>query len=247
LRVFVPKTLVTYRRVLSGITGLQVLPQETSDDAAGSFDLVISDRPQDLALPARTRLSVGIVPPDLERLVVLGTNGTQVVDWQRDEPLLQHVELGDLMVLDQPQWQANASEGSLENLGWEVLIHGQRGPLLVYKREADGVSYALLFHTDRSTLPYRVGFPIFVANVVQAALEQAGLAEVHGVRSLLSPSETSLVSVDRLEFNERLSVASAGAPIKTDWALWPSLVMLAFVALLVEWWYFQRRPGGWRQ
>jgi hypothetical protein len=306
LRVFVPKTLGSYRLALQGIPGIQLFPQETSDDASGAFDLVMSDRPQDMNLPSRTRLSIGFIPPDLQRLVELGTNGSAIVDWRRDAPVLQHVELADLVVLDQPRFAANAGEGDLENLNYEVLIHGQRGPLLLRKQDADGARFALLFHTDRSTLPYRVGFPILVANVVQAALEQAGLAEAlanrtgvlppltlsphgkfqiqapentvetltadeHGLVAggraprvgyysvlengavrqrlgvgLLSPSETSLTGVAQIEFNERLQVAASAAVVKTDRPLWPMLLFFALGLMLGEWWFFQKKPGGWK-
>src|ERR1039457_4390748 len=138
LRVFVPKSLVTYRRALQGVQGIQLLPQETSDEASGAFDLVMSDRPQDMEIAARTRLSVGFIPPELQRFIELGTNGSSVVDWRRDAPVLQHVQLADLMVLDQPRFTAGASEGNLENAGYEVLIYGQRGPLLVRKQDSDG-------------------------------------------------------------------------------------------------------------
>ena len=306
LRVFVPKSMGSYRQALQGIAGIQLFPQQTEDEASGAFDLVISDRPQDMSLAARTRLSVGIIPPELQRFVEAGTNGSGVVDWRRDAPVLQHVQLADLVVLDQPRFAANAGEGDLENLGYEVLIHGQRGPLLVRKQDSDGVRFALLFDTDRSTLPYRVGFPIFVANVVQAALEQAGLAEVVGARTgvlppvnlapghryelqapeqklepvtadergmvsgvaasrvgyysilengavrrrmgagLLSPTETSLAGVEQIEFNERLQVGAAAVVVKTDRPLWPALLMGGLCVLMVEWWFFQRKPGGWR-
>jgi hypothetical protein len=249
---------------------------------------------------------VGFIPPDLQRYVELGTNGSSVVDWRRDAPVLQHVQLADLVVLDQPRFAANAGEGDLENLGYEVLIHGQRGPLLVRKQDSDALRFTLLFHTDRSTLPYRVAFPIFVANIVQAALEQAGLAEAlayrtgvlppltlapgggyqiqtpeqtagpvtaddHGIVSgvaapragyysitengaqrrrvgvgLLSPSETSLTGVAQIEFNERLQVAAATAVVKTDWPLWPALLLGALGVMLAEWWFFQKKPGGWK-
>lgn len=305
LRVFVPKSMASYRLALQGLGGLQLFPQETDDTATGGFDLVMSDRPQDLDLPARTRLSVGFIPPDLQRVVELGTNGSAVVDWRRDAPVLQHVQLADVVMLDQPRFAANSGEAELENLGYEVLIHGQRGPLLVRKREPETLRFALLVHTDRSTLPYRVGFPIFVANVVQAALEQVGLAEaaanqtgvlppltlaanhsyeirkpeqdseqvkadergkVSGVSAsrvgyysilengaargrvgvaLLSPRETALAGVDQLQFNERLQVAAA-AMVKIDWPLWPPLLLAALGVLLIEWWFFQRKPGGWR-
>ena len=306
LRVFVPKSMISYRLALQGIVGIEVFPKQSSDDATGSFDLVMSDRPQDMKIPARTRLSVGFVPPEMDRFVQPGTNVSEVVDWRRDAPVLRHVQLADLVVLGQPHFAANAGEGDLENLGWEVLIHGQRGPLLVRKQSADAMQYAFLFNTDNSTLPYRVGFPIFVANVVQSALEQAGLAEVDanrtgvlpplalaprhhydiqapqqkldpvtaddrgtvsGVRaawtgyysfsengakqrqvgaSLLSPTESSLTGVEQIQFNERLQVAAAAVPVKTDRPLWPLLLMCGLSVLVVEWWFFQRKPGGWK-
>jgi Aerotolerance regulator N-terminal/von Willebrand factor type A domain len=306
LRVLVPKSLVTYRLALQGIQGIQLFPQDTGDETSGAFDLVISDRPQDMSLVARTKLSVGIIPPELQPFIELGTNGSSVVDWRRDAPVLQHVQLADLVVLDEPRFAANATVGDLENQGYEVLIYGQRGPLLVRKQDSDGVRFALLFHTDRSTLPYRVGFPIFVANVVQAALEQAGLAEAlayhtgvfpplrltpglryqvqtpeqtivpvtaddHGMVSgvaaprtgdytflengtprrrvgacLLSPSETRLAGVAQIQFNEQLQVAAATAVVKTDRPLWPALLLVALGVLLVEWWFFQKKPGGWK-
>jgi len=306
LRVFVPKSLSSYRLALRGIQGIQLFPQETGDEAGGAFDLVISDRPQDQELASRTRLSVGVIPPELQRFVEPGTNGSAVVDWRRDASVLQHVQLADLVVLDQPRFAANAGEGDLENLGYEVLINGQHGPLLVRKQDADALRFALLFHSDRSTLPYRVGFPIFVANIVQAALEQAGLAEAlayrtgvlppltlapngryqvqtprqtleaatadeHGILSgvaaprvgyysilengaqrrhlgvcLLSPGETGLAGVAQIEFNEQLQVAAAAEVVKTDRPLWPALLLAALGVMLVEWWFFQKKPGGWK-
>jgi hypothetical protein len=178
--------------------------------------------------------------------------------------------------------------------------------LLVRKQTADLLWFALLFNTDRSTLPYRVGFPIFVANVVQSALGQAGMADVNAARtgvlpavalasghrydvqgpdrkpesitadehgivsgvrasrvgvytiaengaarqrvgaSLLSPTETSLAGVDQIQMNEQLQVAAAMAPVKADRPLWPALLMCGLGVLMVEWWFFQRKPGGWR-
>lgn len=61
--------------------------------------------------------------------------------------------------------------------------------------------------------------------------------------SLLTVTETSLATVDQLQFRE-LSVAAAGQMLKSDHPLWPELAAAGFVLLLVEWWYFQRRPGA---
>ena len=76
-----------------------------------------------------------------------------------------------------------AKDDTFANLGYEILAQGPRGPLIVERTDGDALLIALLFHTDRSALPYRVGFPIFVSNVVQAALKQSGLAEAAAART----------------------------------------------------------------
>jgi hypothetical protein len=52
------------------------------------------------------------------------------------------------------------------------------------------LAFHFLFHTDRSTLPYRVGFPILVSNLVDIALQQAGLAEVRGQPTGILPPKS---------------------------------------------------------
>ena len=83
-----------------------------------------------------------------------------------------------------------AKDDAFANLGYEILAQGPRGPLIVERTDGDALLIALLFHTDRSTLPYRVGFPIFVSNVVQAALKQSGLAEAEATRTGVLPALT---------------------------------------------------------
>lgn len=240
LRVYVTKSLGSYRRVLAGMSGVTL-----TDDATSAVDLAVSDQSADQAVAARTQLWVGQVPAELGKLVRVETNGTEVVDWRRESVLLQHVQMNDLVILEDPRWSGETGEADAEKLGYEVLVHGQHGPLMVERRGDDGLKVGVLFHTDHSTLPYRVGFPVFVANIAQAAMEEAGLAEAHGLRGVLSPSETWLATVDQIEFNERLSVKADTAKIKTDRALWSGLTFAALLVLLAEWWFFQRRPGGW--
>jgi hypothetical protein len=239
LRVYVSAGLGGFRRALGGVAGVRMAPADAPPE--GVFDLVIADREADAGLSTGVRFTVGLVPADLRRWVSVGADGTPVVDWRRDCELLRHVELGDLTILERPVYVAGAGEGDLENAGYEVLAHGRGGPLLVRKNSAEAMNVALLFHSDRSTLPYRVGFPILAANLVQAALERAGLAEVRGTHSLFSVAETSLASVENIEFNERLAVGASSAPVRSDWVLWPWLVVAALGVLLAEWWFFHRR------
>ncbi len=298
LNVFVPESLAGYRHALSSIEQLSVFPQEGAVEPT-AFDLVITDREEDLARPTRVRCSIGIVPTDLRALISIQQQNAQAIDWRRDSPLLQHVNLRDVVLMDQPTRSGDPTDEPLAKLGYEILAQGERGPLVVERRRSETLEVAVLFHTDRSTLPYRVGFPIFVSNLVQAAWQQTGLAEARAIAtgvlpplaappersfkiegpatsrevrsdatgqlsglpaprageytlkgddgssrtigvSLLSPLETSLAAVDRIEFNDQLSVTAATTVGKSDRSLWWLLAFVAFVALLVEWWWFHR-------
>ena len=298
LAVFVPENLAGYRHALGALEQITLFPQLGLTPPA-AFDLVITDRETDLALPARVRCSIGLLPPEVRALTTIEPRNAQAIDWRRDSPLLQHVSLRDVIFMDQPTRTGEATDDALARLGYEILIHGEHGPLAL-ERRGETHELHLLFHTDRSTLPYRVGFPIFVSNLVQAAWQQAGLAEARalatgilpplaasadrafrlegpgGIRrevrsdaagqltglpapvageytltrddgsvqrlgaSVLSPAETSLAAVERIEFNDQLSVTAA-APQKSDRSLWWGLALAGFVVLLVEWWWFQHR------
>jgi hypothetical protein len=304
LFVYVPKSLQSYRSALQAIKDVRVFPPEGGEASAPSYDLVITDKPNDPpAAEWRTALHVGYIPADLGSLVQSKPESTGVIDWRRTSPLLEHVELSDVVVLDQVRLAEGAKEGDLENLHYEVITYGRHGPLMLQKREGQRTAYYLLFHTDRSTLPYRVGFPIMVTNLVRAAMQEAGLLEVAGDRtgvlpavtltpgteyqikgpndfqrsekadaqgvlagvpaprvgryvvskgeqkapvgvSLLQPSETLLQRVAEIHPIEGVVKATATPP-ETNKPLWLIFALTALAFLLIEWWFFQRKPGGW--
>jgi Ca-activated chloride channel homolog len=186
LNVFVPESLGGYRHALEVLDQLSVYPR-TDAPTPAMLDLVISDREADLALPARLRCSIGIVPADVGALVKLEQRNAQAIDWRRDSPLLQHVSLRDVIFMDQPVRVAGTKEEAIADLGYDVVAQGERGPLILEKQAGETLQVYLLFHTDRSTLPYRVGFPIFVSNLVQAAWQQAGLSEVRAIATGVLP------------------------------------------------------------
>ena len=82
-----------------------------------------------------TSMFVGVVPDDLKTLITIDDQGASVVDWGRAEPLLQHVEFGDVTLLDRPKAAEGVTEGDLEKLGYEVVAYGQVGPLILRKRD----------------------------------------------------------------------------------------------------------------
>lgn len=303
LAVYCPLNLSSYRHALRGMQNVALYPDDNGDGSAASYDLVISDRKADLDLDAGAFVLTGVVPDEVARLVHVEESLAEVVDWQRSAPLLQHVLLTEVQIADQPIAADDVRDRDFEELGYEVLAHGRRGPLVLRKDPGGRPQYFLLFHTDRSTLPYRVGFPILVANAVQLAMQQAGLSEARGQPtgilppinlkpdtdyrvvgpngqaiaertsadgllsgvpvpnvgryviheggrevaavgvSLLTGSESSLDTVDRLQFPE-LAVGASSELLKSDKPLWPFFAALGFVLLLAEWWYYQKRPSG---
>lgn len=300
LVVYVPPALASYRHALESIDGLAIFPSESAPLPA-AYDLVFANAEADLALPARVSCSVGFVPPDLQKLVTVASGNASVIDWRRDSPLLQHVTMTDVILMDDPQNTVGTTESTFANLGYEILAQGPRGPLIVARTDGETQRVHLLFHTDRSTLPYRVAFPIFISNLVNATLRQARLGEVEAATtgvlpaltlaptrsyriagpsgfsreassdergqltgipapkageyvisdggkatdtvgaSVLSGMETSLSGVEQIEFNDRLKVTAASAPIRTDRPLWWPLALGGFAVLLIEWWFFNRR------
>jgi len=303
LAVIVPAHLTAYRQALSALPDVE-LCQTPASATDVPDDLAITDQPSDSLPRARVCLGVGFVPPDLRGMLRVNQQTVEVVDWERNHALLQHVQFRDVLLLDDPQTAPGITESDLENLGYTVLAHGPHGPLVVEKRTPGSLAFFCLFHPNRSTLPYRVGFPILTMNLVQLATEQAGVGELEADRtgvlgsvtvasaaalctvtmpdgsrhqvqadaqgrlagipapragcytvsapgtdtvrlgaSLLSAAESGLASVAEIQFSEDLTVRAAARSLPTERPLWASLGLLAFVALLGEWWYYQRRTG----
>jgi hypothetical protein len=303
LSVYAPSTLAAFRRALQVQKGIDLV-DETKALPGTSFDLIVSDRPEDMKLESQAALFIGFVPKDLEKLVSIAKGSIDVVDWDRGSPLLQHVLLSDVTAVDQPKIADGVRDGDFERLGYSILAFGRTGPLLLEKRLGARLEYYFLPHTDHSTLPYRVAFPILAANLVEISRVQSGLSEVRESRtgvlpqlqlkpktayrvtgpagasvdvtssetgllngvaapalgqyrvteggtevarigvSLLDSMETSLVPVRQLQFRENLQVAATSAVLDADRPLWPLILLIGLGFLLVEWWYFQRRPGG---
>lgn len=306
LRLYVDPELTAFRKALQPMKGLEILPVagSTKPDLVNGYDLVITEEVGDAVPQAPVSLTVGQIPPEVSKLVKMQTDFVKVVDWQRNSPLLRHVQLADVQMSENPVSEADIQDRDYENLGYEILAHAARGPLILHKDREGRQSFWLLFNTNRSTLPYRVGFPILVSNLVQVAMQQAGLAEVRGQgtgvlpprsadpssqytvlapdgmrqeisstneglltgisaqrvgkyeiqkglstvartsASLLQAAETSLQHVESIQFRE-IAVAASETRLQTDKPLWTEFAMAGLLFLAVEWWYFQRRPGGW--
>ena len=87
-------------------------------------DLIISTDAKTLEEPAGVIFSLDHVPSDLSTLVQMEKESGHVVDWLRSDPLLQHVELTDVILLDRPIIEPGTDEASFEQLGYQTLVHG---------------------------------------------------------------------------------------------------------------------------
>ncbi|HYE05025.1 MAG TPA: VWA domain-containing protein [Planctomycetota bacterium] len=173
VRVAVAASLPAWRKAMSAQPDVEIVASEP--DIVIADGITGDDR-------ASLRVAVGAVPAELTALVERGDGASSVVDYQRSHPLLAHVVLDDLVVAQRIAWAPgigeNNGESAAELLGWRVLVHGDRGPLLVAHERAGGADLALLFHTDRSTLPFRLGFPVLIGNLVAHALHLRGQDEI---------------------------------------------------------------------
>lgn len=306
LRTYVDLELTPFRKALQPLKGIEVLPVPgtRTPHIVNGYDLVITSEMGPTVPPAPVSLTVGQIPAAAARLVKIETDFVKVVDWQRNSPLLRHVQLADVQMSENPVSATDIEDRDYEQLGYEILAHASRGPLILHQDRDGKQAFWLLFHTERSTLPYRVGFPILVSNLVQIAMQQAGLLEMRGQAtgvlppqpadpasqytiispeglrqevttandglltgisaprvgiyeihkglstvtktsaSLLQASETSLQHVDQIQFRE-ISESATTARVQTDKPLWTQFAMAGLLFLALEWWYFQRRPGGW--
>ncbi|MBX3436637.1 MAG: BatA and WFA domain-containing protein [Planctomycetaceae bacterium] len=187
LSVYCPADLVSFRHSLEVLGDIELLPQGEVEPQRATYDLVITDNAQDMHLDAPTVLTVGVIPEELQRLVRIETGLAEIVDWKRDSGLLQHVLFSDVDITDLPTSEPNVGDGDFESLGYEILAHGSAGPLVLQRRNGPRLSFHVLFHTDKSTLPYRVGFPVLISNVVALAREQANLSDVRGTTTGILP------------------------------------------------------------
>lgn len=186
LSVFVPESLASARHAIGAIEGVELFPGAGGEKLSG-YDLVITDKESELTTPARVVATFGFVPAELAELVTIEKEPAQAIDWRRDHPLLQHVSLDDVVFSDTPKNAADVNETRFRELGYEILAEGPRGPLILDKTEGDQRRIHTLFHPDRSTIVYRVGFPVFITNLVQTGLRRAQLSEVNAATTGVLP------------------------------------------------------------
>ncbi|MGE3536210.1 MAG: VWA domain-containing protein [Candidatus Tectimicrobiota bacterium] len=170
--------------LLTSLPGLSVnvAPQVTEDMLPRLLEanqLIIFNGGQPPPLRRGNFFLINTVPPD-PRLPVQGTvTQPRVLDWQRQHPLLQFVDLADLSIEEalvlRPQHGARS------------LVDGTGTALLSVIDDAQLRLMVLAFDLLRSDLPLRVAFPVLLNNLLRwvnpqqddmnAGQIQAGMAQ----------------------------------------------------------------------
>lgn len=188
LRVYTTPQLSSFRRALAATPGVDLFPKaKQPEQRSVPYDLVISDKSVDADLIASVHFMVGVTPDDAESLVEPASVLTKFLDWDRTTPLLRHMQLRDVEIADAAQPVAGVDVGDFEEVGYSVIASGTNGPLILRKRSASRLAFHTLFHTRRSTLEFRVAFPVLVANLVQVARQEAAVGDVAGVNTGVLP------------------------------------------------------------
>lgn len=178
LSVWIAPKLGTWKRAATVLENVTLEEGDAEKPKGSDYDLIVADNAELESVNAAVKVFVGVVPPDLAGVIEVRDDIASVVDWNRTAPLLRHVQMADVQMGVQPAYLTGFGVKDIEDRGYEVLADGNAGPLLLQKREGLQVSWWFLFHTDKSTLPFRVGFPIIMANAVDASLRQASLSEI---------------------------------------------------------------------
>ena len=189
LRVYASPHLDSYRRALAATPGVDLFPKPKQPaQRSVPYDLVISDKSIDAGLIAAVHFLVGVTPHDTESLVQPSSAITNFLDWDQTTPLLRHTQLLDVEIADADQPVAGVDVGDFEEAGYSVIASGTNGPLILRKRSSSRLAFHTLFHTSRSTLEFRVAFPVLVANLVQLTRQEASIGDIASVQTGILPA-----------------------------------------------------------
>jgi uncharacterized protein YegL len=207
-----------------GLSNAQtMLAEDYEDKQPKNFDVIIFDRytPQWMP-PSGSYIWFGCAPPK-GKLHVVKTgerydtvNDVSVLDWQRDHPILRHLQVGDLYAATMLKLAVPPDA--------QVLVDGIKGPMIVLDREVvkegehdvRSTNLVVAFDLLQSNWPlHKVSFPLFI----HYALQYLALGSEMAVRASYQPGATPRLprsAVDQLGSDvHELRVSGPGGPTMT--------------------------------
>ena len=191
LVIYTSPNLKNIRAAMRGIANIEIFPQSknnTSITPPTNYDLVVTDTPSHLDVETNFLFTVGFIPFDLKNILKRETQDTAIIDWKKEAPLLRHTQLGEISIMEGTAFKKEKSEKDLEKMDYQTIIFGPKGPLLLKKEWADQIAYNLLFYISKSTLPFRIAFPIMIKNLIEQVQKKAGLSDQTAARTGILPS-----------------------------------------------------------
>jgi uncharacterized protein YegL len=110
------------------------------------------------------------------------TQKNTILDWKRDHPMLQGLNLGKLYV-------ETAMKLIVPPVGVDRLIEGNQGPLVVLEREGRSTNLIIGFDVLQSNWPLKLSFPIYMYQ----ALQYLALGSEMDVHEAYAPGDTPAI------------------------------------------------------
>ena len=187
LWVYISPKLKTIRSAIKGIEGVSLNDPEDKKAETETYDLTVTDIPDQSDNESKVLLTTGFIPGKLKNVLKTENQDVTLVDWKKEDPLLRHAQLGELSIMEGTAFAPNATSKELERAGYSTVIYGSLGPLLLKKEWAGQTEYNMLFNIERSTLPFRIAFPIMIKNLVEMTRRKTGLTDVVADRTGILP------------------------------------------------------------
>jgi hypothetical protein len=176
-------------------------PEEYEDKQPKDFDVILYDRYYPRYTPAAGNfIYFGCAPTEgklqavkeYDKYVLI--DGVGVLDWQRDHPMLRHLNLSKL-------YAAHLLKLNMPPDA-QTLVEGMKGPMIVLDRQ-ERSTRLVVFDIMDSNWPLKVSFPIFLHN----ALQYMALGSDMNVRPSYEPGSTPRIP--------RANLERAGANLKS--------------------------------
>jgi Ca-activated chloride channel homolog len=138
---------------------LEVRAPEAYTGGMAGADVVVLDSVRLPRAGAGRFVLVNALPADVPLEVVGRLDGPAIVDWDRNHPVMRHVDVDKLRIGQALQVRPLAAG--------RALVESPRGPLVYVLEEADRKAVFLGFDLFQTDLPLRIAFPVMLSNALR--------------------------------------------------------------------------------